>query len=104
MLRRELFVNLWLVLLGIWAIVEFVQFMRKRPLRQRMKTAAVWGVAVTALVAGGQMSQEAYLKSYWATQGTYLLLFATGAVLIYWLRVALAEGWNRTVGKNSPPR
>ncbi len=80
----------WIGLLIVWATVEFVQFIRKRPFPQRMATGAVWGVIFAALAALGGASKEV---NTWGFLGIALATFAVGAAVIFGLRLLIAKGW-----------
>ena len=79
----------WKLMLVVWAIVEGIEFFRKKPSRARMKTGAYWGVAVMTLYMYDSVSAQ---QSNFIP--TLLLLLATssaGAFIIYWMRVAIAQ-------------
>ncbi len=84
----------WIGLLFVWAFVEFIQFLRKRPFPQRMKTGAYWGVSFAALAALGSASKEV---NTWKFLAVSFAIYGAGALLIYGIRVLLAKGWARLV-------
>lgn len=88
----------WILMLVVWAIVEFIQFLRKRPFPQRMKTGAWWGIIFAALAALGGASKE-------VNTGTFLVialaLYGTGAAIIYGIRLIIAKVWARIFGKKN---
>jgi hypothetical protein len=83
--------NTWIAMLVVWAIVEFIQFLRKRPFPQRMKTGAYWGVTFSALAALGGASRDVSTFGFLALS---LALYGAGAALIYAVRILLAKGWS----------
>lgn len=82
----------WIGLLVIWAVVEFVQFLRKRPFPQRMRVGAYWGIGFAALAALGSASREV---NTWKFLAVSLAIYGTGALLICGVRIVLAKGWAR---------
>jgi hypothetical protein len=80
----------WIAMLVVWAFVEFIQFLRKRPFPQRMRTGAYWGVIFAALAALGAASREV---STFGVLAVSLALYGAGAALIYAVRILLAKAW-----------
>jgi len=84
----------WIMFVVVWAVVEFIQFLRKRPLPARMKTAAVWAITLATLADMGLASRtlaKATDGTYWTYFGTVLVLNAGVALVFYWIRVGLAK-------------
>lgn len=79
---------LWYGFFIIWALVEFVQYLRKKPFRARMKTAAWWAVIFTAFAAVGQTSRS---QPTWLLMGVALTVIGAIALAFYWIRVWLAR-------------
>jgi len=79
--------SLWVMLLVIWVVVEVIQWLRKKPLKARLKAAAIWATVMTSLTAVGQMDprQNALVQF-----GVCLLMFGIGAAIIYGVRVAVS--------------
>ena len=93
----------WVMLAFIWAVVEFIQFLRKRPLPQRMKTGAIWGtIFATIYDIGAHIPGGVSQANFWSSAGIYLAMTAFVALFIYWLRLLLAWGWNRISSKPTP--
>lgn len=88
--------NTWTAMLVVWAVVELIQFLRRRPFPQRMKTGAWWGVIFAVLAALGGASKEV---NTWKFLAIALAMYGVGAALIYWLRLLLAKGWAVVAGK-----
>lgn len=84
----------WIGMLFVWAVVELIQFLRKRPFPQRMRAGAYWGVGFAALAALGGASREV---NTWQFLAVSLAIYGAGAALIYAARVLLAKGWARFV-------
>ena len=84
----------WIGLLVVWAVVELIQFLRKRPFPQRMRTGAYWGVGFAALAALGSASREV---NTWKFLAVSLAVYGAGAFVMYGFRVLLAKGWTRLV-------
>lgn len=89
---------LWIMFLIIWANMEFVQFLRKKPFPQRMKVAAVWAVVLVSFASLGQANREI---SSFGFLPVALAINGAMAALLYWLRVGLAHGWRRVVQRNA---
>jgi len=86
----------WVILITVWAVVEFIQFLRKRPFPQRMKTGAYWGVAFAALSALGSASKDA---STFGVLAVSLLIFGVIAALICTARILISNKWRRSTQK-----
>lgn len=91
----------WVAMLLVWAVVELIQFLRKRPFPQRMRAGAYWGVGFAALAALGGASREV---NTFAFLGISVAMFGAGAALIYGARILLAKGWSRLVRRNDAAR
>lgn len=85
----------WIMMAVIWAVVEFVQFLRKRPYLARMKTGAWWAVIAGGLESIGAMSPSMQAVSTLSTDAMFFLLNGVVVVVVYWLRVLLTKGWSR---------
>ena len=85
----------WIALLVVWAVVELIQFLRKRPFPQRMRAGAYWGVGFATLAAFGSASREV---NTWKFLAVSLAIYGVGALFIYGVRILLAKGWARLVG------
>lgn len=84
-------------MLVVWAVVEFIQFLRKRPFPQRMRTGAYWGVIFAAFASLGAASRE--VSTFWFF-AVALALYGAGAALVYAVRILLAKGWVRLNRQN----
>ena len=93
--------NNWIFFILIWAIVEFIQYLRKKPLRQRMKTAAIWATISASLSMIGAISSEAYTANPSLSYAVAFGMNAVPALAIYWLRVALSNGWSKLMNRAS---
>lgn len=85
-------------MLVIWAIAEFIQFLRKRPFPQRMKTGALWGVLATVMMTYGSIPSE---KATWLFLAIDFALTGLVAAAIYGIRVVIANYWSRFFGMKS---
>lgn len=84
----------WIMFVVVWVVVELIQFLRKRPLPNRMKTAAGWAVTLTTLADMGQASRtlaSATDGAYWIYFATVLAINAGVALVFYWFRVGLTK-------------
>jgi len=79
--------DLWISLFAIWAVVELVQWARRKPLRARMKAGAWTGSIFASLAAYGQASQTANFL----TLVVLIAMFGAVALSVYWARVWLAN-------------
>lgn len=86
----------WIIMITVWAVVEFIQFLRKRPFPQRMKTGAYWGVALAALSALGSASKDVSTFGFLAVS---LLIFGVIAGLICTARILISNKWRRSTQK-----
>lgn len=75
-------------LFGVWVVVEGIQWLRKRPLRARMKPAAWWAVTLAAFVNVGLAPREVSALGLF---GTSFLVYGSAALVFYWIRVWLAR-------------
>lgn len=75
-------------LFGVWLVVEGIQWLRKKPLRARMKPAAWWAVILASFVNVGLAPREA---SALGLLSTSVLLYGLAALAFYWIRVWLAR-------------
>ena len=82
----------WVGMLFVWAVVELIQFLRKRAFPQRMRTGAYWGVGFAALAALGGASREV---NTWQLLAASLAIYGAGAAFIYVVRILVAKGWAR---------
>lgn len=83
----------WIFMWVVWAIVEFIQFLRKRPYPARMKTGAWWAVVLGTLETMGSASSQTYQDSPWTVNLMALLLSGSAVFAIYWIRVLLNKGY-----------
>lgn len=86
----------WIAMLVVWTVVEFIQFLRKRPFPQRMRTGAYWGVGFASLAALGGASTSADTGVFLALA---IALYGFGAAIIYGLRIIVAKVWQRLLKK-----
>lgn len=77
----------------VWAVVEFAQFLRKRPFPQRMRTGAYWGVGFSTLAALGGASTSA---NTWIFLATSIAIYGVGAAIIYSTRIIFTKIWRRS--------
>lgn len=82
-------VNLWIMFFVIWVVAEIIQAMRRKPLRNRLKVAAIWAAVITALAAIGQATRNNGLLF----DLTMHALFGLAALAFYWIRIWLANLW-----------
>jgi hypothetical protein len=82
----------WIGMLFVWAVVELIQFFRKRPFPQRMRIGAYWGVTVAAFAALGAASTNV---NTWVFLAVSIAMYGTGAAIIYGVRILLARGYAR---------
>ena len=83
----------WIFMLVIWGVVEFIQFLRKKPYPARMRTGACWSATMTALALIGGMSSNQ--TNSWSV---YLVAFSmTGffAFIIYFVRISIGRLWKK---------
>jgi hypothetical protein len=88
----------WIGMLIVWAIVEFIQFLRKKTFLQRMRTGAVWSVLFMVLAFRGAPVEPSLLATAIA-----LVMYSGVAAVIYWFRLLLASGWRRVFPKKILP-
>jgi hypothetical protein len=93
----------WFMLVLIWAVVEFIQFMRKRPYPARMRTGAIWGTVFLWMAFLGQMTKKTMDDHYWSGMLTALAMAGAMALVIYGMRILLAKGWARIKPKKEEP-
>ena len=76
--------ELWYYFIFIWAFVDF----RKKPLRARMKSGAIWAVVLVSLstVGGMNPTQNVFLQF-----GACFIIYGAVAIIIYYARVVLAK-------------
>lgn len=79
--------SLWVMLLIIWAFVEGIQWLRKKPLKGRLKAAAIWATILTSLAGVGQMDPR---QSALVQFAVCLVIYGIGAAIIYWVRIAVS--------------
>lgn len=91
----------WVVFLVLWAVVEFIQFLRKQPFPKRMLNGAVWAVFLISLADLGQASKNVNTFGFLAIA---LGLNGMVAALICSLRIALAKIWSRVVHQRTSTR
>lgn len=85
----------WVFMLVVWAIVEFIQFLRKRPYPARMKTGAKWAWVLGTLQMMGRIDSSLLNDRYWWALFVSALITGAGILVVYGLRVLLAKGWTR---------
>lgn len=81
----------WIAMIFVWAIVELVQFLRKRPFPARMKTGAWWAFWVGFFVLLGRLGTPLDRSPLWG----YFVAFAMNGVpvaFVYWVRILLSKG------------
>jgi hypothetical protein len=88
----------WFGLLFVWAVVELIQFLRKRPFPQRMRSGAYWGVALASLSALGSAPRDVNTFGFLAVS---VAIFGAGAALVYGVRILLAKGWSSLTRRRS---
>lgn len=81
--------EVWVAMLVIWAVIEFIQFLRKRPLSERMKTGAKYSAILAGLILVGQQGRDV------GWLGILIAFAMTGgvALAILWIRRGLAKVW-----------
>lgn len=84
-------------MLVVWAVVEFIQFLRKRPFPLRMRSGAYWGVALAVIAAFGGASREINTLGFLAVS---LAIYGAGAALVYGARILIAKTWKSLVRRN----
>lgn len=80
----------WITMLIVWAVVEFIQFLRKKTFPQRMKTGAWWGVIVMTLILVGQAPKE---QNNWLVICISLAISGFGAGVVYGGRLLISRLW-----------
>lgn len=91
----------WIVFILVWMIVEFIEYLRKKPFRKRMKTGAIWATILSSLSLIGAISSKAYAESPWLSLAVAVGMNGIPALGIYWLRVGLARAWSRISGASA---
>lgn len=81
----------WIVMFAVWAIVELVQFMRKKPFPARMKAGAYWGAFAMALTLVGMQGGD--LSGSWYAFPLSLVMCGVVAFVVYWMRIKLTGYW-----------
>ncbi len=81
--------SLWIGMFVVWGVVELIQYLRKKPFPQRMKTGAVWGVVVTALGIVGQSQKDSGLLFMVIA----FLFCGVVASIVYLIRLQFAKIW-----------
>lgn len=84
-------------MLIVWVVVEFIQFLRKRPFPGRMRVGAYWGVTFAVLAALGGASREVSTLGFLAVS---LVIYGAGAALVYGIRILIAKIWTSLVRRN----
>ena len=76
----------WVMMIVIWVLVELIEVIRKKNLRSRLKSAAIWSSVITSLSIVGQMStdQDALVQL-----AVSLVLTGSVAVVVYFIRVKI---------------
>lgn len=85
--------NQWIAMLVIWAIVEIIQYLRKRPYPARMKTGAKWAFWCGYFIAVGGVNESLYDSNPWGVYAASFGINLAGVLLIYGMRVLIAKGW-----------
>lgn len=83
----------WGIMLIIWAFVEFVQFLRKRPYPGRMKTGAWWAAVLGTVSTVGLIKPQVYGANPWWAFLAALALNGGAVLLVYGLRSLVHKGW-----------
>lgn len=78
--------SLWVMLLVIWAVVEVIQWLRREPVRARLKSAAIWATVLTSFAGVGQMDPK---QNALVQLAVCLVIFGIGAAIIYGVRIAV---------------
>lgn len=79
--------SLWVMFLIVWAIVEVIQWLRKKPLRARMKSAAIWSTVLTSVAGVGQMDPR---QNALVQLAVCLVMFGVPAAVLYFVRSAIS--------------
>lgn len=90
----------WISMLIVWAVVEFIQILRKKPFPQRMSAGAWCGVIVMTLILVGQAPKE---QNTLLVLGISLAISGVGVGIVYGLRLIIAKLWARFFGKRDIP-
>lgn len=83
--------DFWYFFILIWAFVELIGYIRKKPFRVRMKSAAIWAVVIVSLSTLGQMNPE---QNAFLQLGVCVTLYGVVAIIIFYTRVALSKLFN----------
>ena len=81
--------EVWVAMLVIWVVIEFIQFLRKRPLSERMKTGAKYSAILAGLMLVGQQGRDVG----WLGILIAFAMTAGVALAILWARKGLAKVW-----------
>ena len=92
--------EVWLVMVFTWVVVELVQWVRKRPLRQRMRAAAIWAALLTTFAESNVIPKDATASAYWMQLATILAINTAVVCLFYWFRIGIAKVWEKLRGKS----
>lgn len=90
----------WITMLIVWAVVEFVQFLRKKPFPQRMTAGAWCGVIVMTTILVGQAPKE---QNTLAVLAISLAISVGGVGIVYGIRLIIAKLWAHFFGKRDIP-
>ena len=88
----------WIAMLVVWGVVEFIQYLRKKPFPSRMRTGALWGVLFSTFAMYGQMPAA---KATLFALLIALLINLCGAGVVYLIRVLIARLWERVFRKDA---
>ena len=80
------------MMIVIWVVVELIEVVRKKNLRSRLKSAAIWSSVITSLSIVGQMSTDQNALVQWAVS---LLLTGGVAMVVYFIRVKIQALFSR---------
>lgn len=91
--------EVWVAMFVIWAAIEFIQFLRKRPLSERMKTGAKYSAILAGLMLVGQQGRDVG----WLGILIAFAMTAGVALAILWTRRGLAKAWASVQAKKASP-
>lgn len=91
----------WIAMLFIWGIVELIQFLRKRPFPERMRTGAFWALGLTTMIMVGQAPTHLDPS---AVLGVSFAMCCVAVGIVYGIRLIARKLWRRCVGRTSTDR
>lgn len=79
----------------VWAVLELIQYLRKRPFPERMKTGAKYSAILAGLVLLGQARSD---EGWWGILVSFAMTSGV-AIAIIWTRMGLAKVWASALQK-----